>query len=98
MHEPTSLCPTFSLHNPGSAFSTLETVSETLVRCLPGADLPEINHFLVSPALICLPLDFVSSEWWNLVSLGALEPAALALLLPGFQRTGLGQPLRGVLM
>ena len=32
--------------------------------------LTKINSFLVSPSLVCLPLDFGSSEWLNLVCLG----------------------------
>lgn len=52
MHAPTGLCPAFPLHSPGGAFSTLETVSETLVHCLQAAGLPEINYFLSSPALL----------------------------------------------
>ena len=67
---PTDPCATFSLHKPGSVFSTLKTFFETLVHCLPSVDLTEINSFLVSPVLVPLPLGFVSSEWQNLVCLG----------------------------
>lgn len=35
-----------------SVFSTLETVFETQVHCLPFAGLTEINFFLVSPPLV----------------------------------------------
>lgn len=98
MNAPPSLCPAFSLRSPGSAFSTLEMVSETLVHCLPGAGLPETNYFLSSPPLVCLPLDFVSDKWSNLVCLGPPEPGAPAFLLPGFQGTGLVPQLKGVLM
>ena len=39
LHIPANLCPTFSLHKPGIIFSTLETVFETLVCCLPCVGL-----------------------------------------------------------
>lgn len=51
-----------------------------LVRGLPGVGLPEINSFLSPTAL---PLDFVSTEWPNLVCLGPLKPRGLASLRPG---------------
>ena len=63
LHIPTILCPTFSRHTPGRIFSTLET----LVSCLPGVGLTEINSFL------SLPLDFVSGKWPSLVCLGLIE-------------------------
>ena len=84
LHVPTSLCPTFSLDKPRSIFSTLETVFEMLVFCLPGVGLTEINPFLVSPLLISLPVDFVSSEWPNLVCVVPLGPGASAPLCLGY--------------
>ena len=53
--------------------------------CLPGVSFTVINYFLVSPPLISLPSDFVSSEWLNLVYLVPLEPGALAPLHPGYK-------------
>ena len=61
-HLPTDLCPTFSLYKPGSIFSTLETVFETLDRGIPGVGSTEINPFLVAPPLISLPLDFCQQQ------------------------------------
>ena len=46
-------------------FSTLETVFEILVWCLPGVTLTEINSFPVSLSLVSVPLDFVSRKWLN---------------------------------
>lgn len=40
------LCPMFFLFKPGRIFSTLETISERLVRRLPGVILTETNPFL----------------------------------------------------
>lgn len=40
------LCPTFSLYKQGSIFSTLETITETLVCCLPSVGVTDINSLL----------------------------------------------------
>lgn len=82
LHAPTHFCPIFSLHKPAGIFSTWETVFETLVWCLSGVGLSEINFFLILLPLISSPLDFVSSKWPDLVCLGAPETGALALLAP----------------
>ena len=71
-------------------FGTLETVFEMLVYCLLGVGLTEINPFPVSPPPFSLPLDFVSCQWLNLVSLGTLEPHALAPLFPGYKHSTRG--------
>lgn len=54
-HVPTNLCPTFALYEPGHLFSSLGTVFDMSVRCLPGVGLTEINSFPMSPPLISLP-------------------------------------------
>lgn len=67
LHIPTGLCPTFSLDEPESIFTTLETVIEMLVQCLSGVSVAEINSFPVSSSLVSLPLDFVvvSGQTWS---------------------------------
>ena len=54
LHIVTKPCPTFSLYEPRSIFSTLETIfGEMLVCCcLPSVGLTEINPFLLSPPLV----------------------------------------------
>ena len=84
---PTDLCPTFCLYKPSSIFGTLDTIFETLVHCLPGVGLTDINSFLVLPPLVSWPLDFVRGEWPNLVFGGPLEPGALASLGPSYNST-----------
>lgn len=56
-----------------------------LVLCLRGVDLIEINSFPVSPSLISLPWDSVSSEWPRLVCLGAPGSGACTPLRPGHE-------------
>lgn len=68
----------FRLNKPGSIFSSLETIFQTLVHNLPSVGLTKIISFLVLPPFIFLSLDFVSGKWQNLVHLG--PPGALALL------------------
>ena len=71
----------FSLHKPGSIFSTLEAVFEPSPAVFPGVGLTEINSL---PLLVSLPLDFVNREWWNLGLYGTPEPSALAPLSPSY--------------
>lgn len=52
LQVPADLCPTFSLCKPGGIFSILETLFETLLHCLPGVGLTEINSFLVLLSLV----------------------------------------------
>lgn len=60
---------TFGGHLPyTNLFSTLETVFEVQVGCLPDISLTEINSFFVSPPLISLPLDFIGG--WRVVEPG----------------------------
>lgn len=68
----TNMYSTFSSYEFRSISCTWETIFETLVCCLPGVDLTEINSFLVSPPLFSQTLDFVSCEWMNLVCVGTL--------------------------
>ena len=84
LHVPTNLRPAFALFKLGCVLSTLETVSVTFVRCLPGIGLTEMNSFLVSPPLLSLPLDFPRGEWSNQVCLGSPEPAAFPPLHPSY--------------
>lgn len=69
------------LYKSRSIFSTLETVYEMLVLCLPSAGLSEINSSLASPPLTSLPLDFVSCDRPNLVCLGPPRAHALSYIL-----------------
>lgn len=58
-HPP---APHILLNKPASIFSALGTAFETPVRGPPSSGLAEINSSLVSPPLVCLPLDFVSGK------------------------------------
>ena len=78
----------FSLYEPGSIFSTLETTFGTPVRCFPHAGLTKINSFLCSTSTHLSASGFTSSKWPNLVHLGfqnthALGPCAPVIFLLG---------------
>lgn len=77
LRVPTNLWSTFFFCELRSIFSTLKNIFEMLVHCLPSVGPTEINSFVVSPPLVSLPLDFISSKWPNLISLGPLQPGTI---------------------
>lgn len=85
-----TLVPHFPYINLEVFSALLEIIFETLVACLLGVVLTEIDSFLVLPPFISLPLDFVSSEWLSPVCLGtpSHQPGALAPRLQGYRTIG----------
>ena len=79
---PPDLCPTFSFYKLRS-FSTLETVFETLVRCLPGVGPTEINSCLVSPPLGFSAFGFCQQREAEPDLFGTPGASPLAPLCPG---------------
>ena len=85
----TNLCSTFSLRECRNISSSLETVFEMIVGCLPHVGFTEINSFLVSPPLsLCFWIWSVTCSWiwfmgepWNRVF---LYPSVPATYLPKF--------------
>lgn len=76
---PRDLCRTFSLYKPRSMFSTLETVFETLIHCLPGVRVTEINSFTSTPLI-----------QWQVAEpglFGSLEPVILHCWAPLYKTT-----------
>lgn len=57
------------------------------MRGLSGVGLTDINSFLVSPSLVSLPSDFVSSEWPNLLCLGPPRAGCLVPLRADYIQT-----------
>lgn len=83
----TDFCPTFSLYKSRNIFSSLETVFEIIVCCLPGVGLTEINSFFVSPSLsLCLRILSMASGWvwfvWGPWSQVLLHPCAWLCIYP----------------
>ena len=82
--------PTFVPHFPYINLKVCLTLwrqsmkcQSAVFQCWPHC----INSFLVSPPLVSLSLDFVSSKWLNLVCLGPPGPGALGPLWPSYRKT-----------